>query len=99
MISTRVISKDPDNLFADPVPEYPYGMRITIEEDVLRKLGVEGMPAAGTRMRITALAEVLAVEQRQDSSGDARRTLTLQITDMDPPKQIAGGWYTNSEMA
>lgn len=83
-------------MMSDP-PLYPYGLQIRLEEDQIAALGIKTLPAVGTKVRIVALAEVSAVSQMQEQGGEVCQCLTLQITDMDPPKP-ASAMYPNSDM-
>lgn len=78
-------------------PAYPWGLQINLESDELDKLGLKQLPAVETVVRITAVATVTSVSETQEQGGDKRRCVTLQITDMDPPKP-RNAMYPNSDM-
>lgn len=69
-------------------PEYPYGCCISLDDETLEKLGLDGdMPAAGEMIRFTAVAKVTCSNIRDeiDSTGATKKCLRveMQITDMD----------------
>jgi hypothetical protein len=71
-------------LLAEPEKrEYPYGLCVTLEEEELVKLGVQGLPAVGSVMTFTAKAVVVRVSQHEDDKSEGvERCVSLQITDM-----------------
>lgn len=68
---------------ASELPEYPYGLTICLDDDVLAKLGIDpsSLPKVGTVFTIEARAEVCSTSQYQNQDG-ADSSLSLQITDM-----------------
>lgn len=85
-------------------PDYPYGLRITLDDAVLAKLGVGKLPEIGTEFKLQALAYVVSVSARETSSGRERdRSVELQIKALElAPATEKGGdaqrIYPNSEM-
>mgnify|MGYP000940690126 FL=1 len=69
-------------------PNYPYGLRITLDPDTLRKLamGDGNMPQVGQQFELDALVEVIAVSM-DDGQSNVGYSMTLQITAMElcPP--------------
>lgn len=63
-------------------PEYPYGLTICLDDDMLKKLGIAGMPAVGTPMTLTAKVEVCSASQYSTVGKDTEQNVSLQITDM-----------------
>jgi hypothetical protein len=63
-------------------PAYPYGLRISLNNDSLKALGLKVMPPVGSRIEITALAEVDSVSEYERAEQEPQRELSLQITDM-----------------
>lgn len=63
--------------------EYPYELRISLNQEVLNRLGIDEMPKVGAQVSFSAKAEVVGVNQ--DESG--KNTVSLQITDIN----MAGG--------
>lgn len=69
------------------VPQYPYGLCITLEDDALQKLGLSKLPVVGSKINIQAVCEVNAVSQYDNKDGSKRRSISLQITDMEMVKE------------
>lgn len=63
-------------------PKYPYGLRIDLEGETVKKLNLPQIPGVGQRMRLTALVDVNSVRQ-YESQQDKEISITLQITDME----------------
>lgn len=59
-------------------PDYPYGLRITLSEDELAKLDLEGECSAGDMIDLRAFAKVTNVNIT-DVDGKPRRSIELQI--------------------
>ncbi|EOU1336451.1 capsid staple protein [Cronobacter malonaticus] len=60
--------------------DYPWGLRINLDNETLKKLGVS-MPAVGAEVMITARAVVKGTSVRDD--GDEKyQNADVQITDM-----------------
>lgn len=68
---------------AAELPEYPYGLTICIDDDMLAKLGLDpaNLPKVGAAFYIEAKAEVCSTSQYQNQDG-ADTSMSLQITDM-----------------
>jgi hypothetical protein len=82
----------------DDLPQYPYGLSICLDDDILAKLGITELPPVGTVMQLTALVEVCSISQYENQDG-ADKSMNLQITDMElangnsAPKPIANRIY------
>ncbi len=63
---------------------YPYGTKICLGTDELKKLGVSDLPDVGEVHTITAKVKVVEVSQRDKKDGQSR-SLDLQITDLALP--------------
>ena len=74
-------------------PEYPYGLRINLDNDTLAKLGIGELPAIDAEFKVVALACVVSVSQN-DSQGSEEpyRSVELQIEMMEikPAKEEEG---------
>jgi hypothetical protein len=68
---------------ASEEPQYPYGLTICLDDDILTKLGIDpaNLPKVGEVFYIEAKAEVCSTSQYQNQDG-ADTSLSLQITDM-----------------
>lgn len=62
-------------------PDYPWGTRISLEEDQIAALGLKAMPAVGAPVGVEAVAMVIGVNEEQ-RDGKTFRRLELQITDL-----------------
>lgn len=78
-------------------PEYPYGLRINLDEESLKKLGTTELPEVGQGMSLKAQVEVASVSQYDNDKGK-HREMSLQITDMELNTQAKSGLYPNSDM-
>ena len=73
------------------LPKYPYGLKITLEPDVLDKLELYDAPKVGEKKMILAIAEVVAV-RKEDGRGDVKKfSVELQIQQLDCKKEEADG--------
>ena len=69
-------------------PQYPYGCCISLENETLQKLGLDGdLPAVGDVIEFMATAKVTSasMNERMDENGKPETCcrVELQITDMD----------------
>lgn len=63
--------------------EYPWGLRLNLDDEILRKLGVKALPKVGARMAVNAEVSVVAVHRCAATGGTDERSLELQITRME----------------
>jgi hypothetical protein len=57
-----------------PEPEdYPDGMRISLDDGTMKKLGIEGMPKPGDKFNVVGEAHVTSAEQRDIGQNLDRR--------------------------
>lgn len=97
MASMKIERED----YATPISnDYGYGLCINLTEDQVEALGLKANPpAAGTKVGIRAIAQVVTVTQDADVDGDGDGidvTLRLQITDMEVNASATG---TNTQAA
>lgn len=76
----NVLSPGLDSPSSEP---YPYGLRLTLNEDSLAKLGITDLPAVGTAMVLTAKVTVSSASESEHEGEKKHRDISLQITDMD----------------
>lgn len=80
----------PATASAPSVPTYPYGLCISLDDETLEKLGMEGeLPAVGEVMQFTAMAKVTSASMNESERSDGTKSqccrIELQITDMGVP--------------
>lgn len=73
------------------ISPYPYGLRLCLTQEELEKLGYEGLPEAGTQVRIEALACVTrASSEDPDADGDVDYLcVEMQITELGIEEEAA----------
>ena len=69
-------------------PEYPYGLRLSLDEDSLEKLGIEELLEAGKSVHVVAKAEIVSVSHQESAHGKPHRSVELQITDLAVHKKM-----------
>lgn len=62
--------------------EYPYGLRLTLDNDALAKLGMTELPAIDREFKLMALCCVVAVSQSERADGEPYRSVELQVEQM-----------------
>jgi hypothetical protein len=63
-------------------PESPYGLRLSLSEEDLAKLGLD-LPRAGATVNIVAVGLVCNVNERvEEGEGEVEACVCIQITDM-----------------
>lgn len=72
---------------------YPYGMRLTLNQQQLEQLGYDGLPPAGTTLRIEAVGCVVrASTEDPDADGDIDYLcVEVQITEMGMEEEASSG--------
>jgi hypothetical protein len=63
-------------------PEYPWGTRVSLENDSLEKMKITDLPEVGKEMMMMAKVKVVETSSRENEEGKKRRSVDLQITDM-----------------
>lgn len=63
-------------------PEYPYGLRICLSPEVIKKLDLAKLPEVGQMMGLHAVVEVVGVNIENAYNGGRDKKVELQITDM-----------------
>lgn len=82
MTSMKGTDSVPETALAASSPEYPYGLKLDLNEDSLAKLGITDLPEVGSSVHVMANAEVYSVSMSEDKDGKERKSVCLQITDM-----------------
>jgi hypothetical protein len=62
-------------------PEYPWGLGLHLDDEVLGKLGM-GLPEVGKTLMVQARVKVTGAMSNQIDGGKEQRTAQLQIVDM-----------------
>lgn len=62
-------------------PNYPYGLRLSLNDDSLKKLGIKSLPKVGAKMTVHAVGEVCAVSQHESENHEDRH-VEIQIHDL-----------------
>jgi hypothetical protein len=62
-------------------PEFPYGLRITLDSEAISKLGITKLPSVGGTIMLEAKAKIVGVSQNE-REGSKRKSMELQITDL-----------------
>lgn len=65
-----------------PKEDYPYGLRLHLDDESLKKLALENLPELGTEMKLTAVV-VVKGKSMSEHENHKHKNLELQITEMD----------------
>lgn len=60
--------------------DYPWGLRVTLNNEVMKKLGID-LPKVGAEMMLIGKVKVLSTSTRQDGE-ETNSNVDLQITDI-----------------
>jgi hypothetical protein len=60
--------------------DYPWGLRITLNDETLKKLGI-ALPKVGSEMMLAGKVKVLSTSMREDGE-DSYSSVEMQITDI-----------------
>lgn len=64
-------------------PEYHYGLRICLNEEMIKMMGFKELPEVGEVLKMHALVEVCSRSDSESKESGQNRTLDLQITEME----------------
>lgn len=95
MIDMKMTKEEAKEQYGAPsmsgsAPEYPYGLRLDLDDGSMEKLGLDKLPEVGSSMMISARVEVCCASETKTYDGDTERRLGLQITAMQVGKDTAG---------
>ena len=63
-------------------PKYSYGLKLSLNNDSIDKLGIPALPAVGQKMMVHAMVEVCCISEYDSKEGGKNRSMELQITEM-----------------
>jgi hypothetical protein len=82
LIDMKNTVKTKDSSLVSPVEqaEYPYGLRISLNNDSLKKLGITELPAIDSEHKLIALVCVVGLTMNESAGeGEPYRSVDLQI--------------------
>ena len=89
MVSTKMSAEEAKEQTPTAAPDmpkeqYPYGMRVTLDDEVLGKLGFKVPPAVGKELTMQATVKVVACSINADeyNGGEAESRCELQIIEV-----------------
>jgi hypothetical protein len=62
-------------------PDYPYGLRLSLNDEALKKLGIKSLPKVGSKMHVLAVGEITSVSQHE-SAGHEDRHVEIQLHEL-----------------
>lgn len=87
MISTKMSPKEAKAYTEGPsvsdAPAYSYGTCLHLDDELLKRLGIDEPPAVGTVLTLQAKVTVTSTGVNQQQDGDKEARCELQITDME----------------
>lgn len=63
-------------------PIYPYGLKLHLDNDALKKLKIDQLPQVGKTLQLIATVEVCEVSEVDTGNGSQRKSISLQITEL-----------------
>lgn len=84
MIDMKSEKESKDSTMLSPImeDEYPYGLRISLDDQSLKKLGIVELPAVDAEFKLVALCCVVSVSQHERKDDEPSRHVELQIEQM-----------------
>jgi len=65
----------------DNLPKYPWGTSLYLSDVVLKKMGMNELPAVGSKMMLMAEVTVTGMSKREDQKG-VDQTVDMQMTSL-----------------
>jgi hypothetical protein len=62
--------------------DYPWGLCLNLDSEVMNKLGIKELPEVGGKMTLSAIVEVVSVGASASKESENRH-MSLQVTDME----------------
>lgn len=73
-------------------PEYPYGLRISLDGDSMKKLVMPEGCKVGDKLQMMAMVEIMSMSEHQgEGDKEPRKSMDMQITDMEVHDGAAKG--------
>lgn len=86
LVEMRLSDEEKKNMHEHSVladtPSYPYGLRIELDKNTVKKLGITDAPKVGSEMMIMAKVEVSNVNMTKMQGDEYNMSVSLQITSM-----------------
>ena len=82
-VSTEEKKEMAEHSVVRDVEKYPYGLRLHLDSNSYKKLGISEVPTVGDKVAILAYAEVCDVHQNKYEGDEKQVSIGLQITDME----------------
>lgn len=67
---------------AEDAPRYPWGLSVSLDNEVLEKLGMKELPEVGDELELLARVTVTRVSSTDQAEGGPSRDVGLQMTEM-----------------
>lgn len=80
MIDMKKGSAPTDEDYPAGAPEYSYGLKVTLDDEELKKLMMKQMPSVGDELNMHAMVKVVEVGEETEKGSQEKRRLVLQIT-------------------
>lgn len=79
-------------------PSYPVGLKITLDEETVRKLGLSEAPDVGKKIELMAIGEVVSVNKEEGRGDEHSFSFSVQLQDVDlrpdsREKEVSGALY------
>lgn len=76
-------SDDFNNSSKPAQPEYFYGLRLCLNNDAIKALGLKKLPEVGEKLKLSAMVEVCCKSESESQEYGLSQNMDLQITEMD----------------
>lgn len=80
-MKTGTESVESDDGKVETRDDYPYGLRLSLNSEQLKKLGID-TPAVGSMLQLGGMAKVVSSSTYEDEGEEPRSRVELQITDL-----------------
>lgn len=68
-------------------PDYPHGLKIHLDEETVRKLGIPVAPDVGKKVQVMAIGEIVSVSKEEGRGDDHSFSMSIQLQDVDVQPQ------------